>query len=62
VAQWLRCCAKNQKVADSIPAGVTREIFIDIKSFPLHYGPGVDPASNRNEYQEHSLGLKADGA
>ena len=23
VAQWLRCCAKNRKVAVSIPAGVT---------------------------------------
>ena len=23
VAQWLRCCATNQKVAGSIPAGVT---------------------------------------
>jgi len=22
VAQWLRCCASNQKVAGSIPAGV----------------------------------------
>jgi len=27
---------------------------------PLHYGSGVD--SNRNEYQEHFLGLKAAGA
>jgi len=39
VAQWLRCCATNRKVAGSIPAGVTG-FFIDIKS-----------ASNRNEYQ-----------
>ena len=29
--------------------------FIDIKSFRSHYGPGVDSASNRNEYQEHFL-------
>jgi len=36
--------------------------FIDIKSFGLHYGPGVDSASNRNEYQEHFLGVKAVGA
>ena len=35
---------------------------IDIKSFRSHYGPGVDSASNRNEYQEHLLGLKAAGA
>jgi len=33
-------------------------IFIDIKSFRTHYGPGVDSASNRNEYQEHFLGVK----
>ena len=26
VAQWLRCCATNRKVAGSIPDGVT-EIF-----------------------------------
>ena len=23
-----------------------------------YYGPGVDPACNRNEYQEYSLGVK----
>jgi hypothetical protein len=33
-------------------------IFIDIKSFRSHYGPGVDSASNRNEYQEYFLGVK----
>ena len=54
-AQWLRCCATNRKVAGSIPAGVI-EIFIDIKSFRSHYGPWVDSASNRNEYQEYFLG------
>ena len=61
VVQWLRCCATNRKVAGSIPAGVFG-FFIDIKSFPSHYGPGVDSASNRNEYQEHFLGVKAAGA
>jgi len=61
VAQWLRCCATNRKVAGSIPAGVSA-FFIDIKSFRSHYGPGVDPASNRNEYQEHFLRVKAAGA
>jgi hypothetical protein len=49
VAQWLRCCARNRKVTGSIPAGVS-EFLIDIKSFRSHYGPGVDSASNRNEY------------
>jgi len=38
------------------------EFFIDIKSFRPHYGPGVDSASKRNEYQEHFLGVKAAGA
>jgi len=61
VAQWLRGCATNRKVAGSIPAGVTG-FFIDIKSFRSHYGPGVDSASNRNDYQEHFLGVKAAGA
>ena len=61
VAQWLRCCATNREVAGSIPAGVSG-VFIDIKSFRSHYGPGVDSASNRNEYQEYFLLVKAAGA
>ena len=61
VAQWLRCCVTNRKVAGSIPAGVSG-FFIDIKSFRSQYGPGVDSASNRNEYQEYLLGVKAAGA
>jgi len=61
VPQWLRCCATNWKGAGSIPAGVIG-IFIDIKPFQSHYGPGVDSASNRNEYQEYFLGVKAAGA
>ena len=59
MAQCLRCCATNRKVAGSIPAGVSG-FFIDIKSFRSHYDPGVDSASNRNEYQEYFLGVKAD--
>jgi len=61
VAQWLRCCATSRKVSGSIPAGVSG-FFIDIKFLQLHYGPGVDSASNRNEYQEYFLGVKAAGA
>ena len=57
VAQWLRCCATNWKIAGSIPAGVSG-FFIDIKSFRSHYDPGVDSASNRNEYQEYFPGGK----
>ena len=58
VAQRLRCCATNRKVAGSIPGC---GFFIDIKSFRSHYGPGVDSASNRNEYREHFLGVKVAG-
>jgi hypothetical protein len=53
VAQWLRYCATNWKVAGSIPDGVI---------FRSHYGPGVDSGSNRNEYQEYFLEVKAAGA
>ena len=38
------------------------EFFIDIKSFRSHCGPGVDSASNRNDYQEYFLVVKAAGA
>ena len=31
-------------------------------SFRPHYGPGFDSASNRNEYQEYFLWVKAAGA
>jgi len=41
---------------------VSLEFFIDIITFRSHYGPGVDSASNRNEYQEHFLEGKAAGA
>ena len=61
VAQWLGCCAANWKVTCSIPASVSG-FFIDIKSFRSRYGPGIDSASNRNEYQEYFLGVKAAGA
>ena len=30
-----------------------------IQSSRLHYGPGVDSASNRNEYQDNFLGVNA---
>jgi len=50
----------TRKVAGSFPAGVS-EFFIDIKSFRSHYGPGFDSASNRNEYQDNFVGVKAAG-
>jgi hypothetical protein len=58
VAQGLKCCATNRKVAGSIPPSVSG-FFIHMKSFRSHYGPGVHSASNRNEYQDYFLGVKA---
>jgi hypothetical protein len=40
---------------------VSLDFFIDIILLS-HYGSGVDSASNRNEYQEYFLGVKAAGA
>ena len=40
---------------------VSLEFFIDIISFRSQYGPGVESASNRNEYQKYFLGVKAAG-
>jgi hypothetical protein len=37
---------------------VAMEFFIDIILPPPHYGPRVDLASNRNEYQKYLLGGK----
>jgi hypothetical protein len=45
---------QDRKVAGSVPDEV---IFFQLSwSFQSHYGPGVDSASNRNEYQESSWG------
>ena len=60
VAQWLKCCATNRKVAGSIPAGVNG-FFIDIKLFRSHYGPGVDSPSNRNELSSGATALQGFG-
>ena len=48
----MRHCATSWKVAGSIPVGV----------IGIFHGPGVDSASNRNEYQKYFLGVKAAGA
>jgi hypothetical protein len=46
-------------MAVSIPDGVTG-IFIDI-ILSAALWPGIDYASNRNEYQEYFLGVNAAG-
>ena len=61
MAQWLRCCAKNRKVVGSIPDGVTG-IFLGHDLSDRTIRPGVDSASNRNEYQENFLWVNAAGA
>jgi hypothetical protein len=53
----MRHCGTSQKVAGLIPNGVIG-VFSLTQSFWLYYDPGVDSASNRNEYQEYFLGLK----
>jgi hypothetical protein len=40
---------------------VSLEFFIDL-ILPASLWPGVDSASNRNEYQEYFVGIKAAGA
>jgi len=50
------------KVLKKNPSWCQWIFFIDIKSFRSHYGPGVDSAYNRNDYQEHFLEVKAAGA
>jgi hypothetical protein len=36
-------------------------IFPLTQTFRSHSGPGIDSASNRNEYQEYFLGVNAAG-
>jgi len=52
---YLRHCATSRKVAGSVPDRVTG-IFHFLLPFRPHYGPGVESASNRNEYQGYLLG------
>ena len=61
VAQWLSAALQIGRwlVRSQL---VSLEFFIDIKSFRSHYGPAVESASNRSEYQEHFMGVKAAGA
>ena len=53
-----RSCATSRKVAGSI---VSLEFFIDI-ILPAALWPWVYLVSNKNDYQEYFLGVKAAGA
>jgi hypothetical protein len=55
----LRHYATRRKVAVSSPDEVDI-LFQLTQSFQPHYDPGVDSASNRNEYQKSSSGVKGD--
>jgi 2-keto-3-deoxy-L-rhamnonate aldolase RhmA len=59
VAQWLRCCATNRKVAGSIPDGVIG-IFQRHNPSDCTMALGVNSASNRNEYQKDFQGVNAE--
>jgi len=61
IAQWLGAVLQ---IGRSLVRSrlMSLEFFIDIKSFRSHYGPEVDSACNRNEYQEYFLGVKVVGA
>jgi hypothetical protein len=59
VAQLAEACLQARRSRVLFPIA-SLEIFIDI--IRPHYGPWVDSASNRNEYQEYFLGVKAAGA
>jgi hypothetical protein len=48
--------ATSRKAAGSNPDEVIG-FFQLTQSFQSHYGPGVDSASNRNEYQEYSWNI-----
>jgi hypothetical protein len=60
VAQWLRYCATNRKVAGSIPDGVFG-IFHCHNPFDRTMALGSAQPLNINEYQEHFLEVKAAG-
>jgi hypothetical protein len=57
VESWLRHCFTSRKVTGSIPGDVIVFLPIDLILQPK-YDPGIDSASNRNEHQEFSWGLK----
>ena len=60
MAQLVEALRYKSKAAASFPDGVIG--IFHWQSFRPYYGPGVDSAPNRNEYQEYFLWVKAAGA
>jgi len=51
------------KVVYFLVGSRTKRVYLRSLQYNVsHYGPGIDSASNRNEYQECSLGVKTAGA
>jgi hypothetical protein len=61
VAQWLRYCAKNRKVAGSIPDGVM-EFFIDIIPSDRTMVLGSTQPLTEMSTRSYFLGVNAPGA
>jgi hypothetical protein len=61
VAQWLRCCATNWKVAGLIPDDVIG-IFHWHNPSDRTMALGLTQVLHRNEYQEYFLGVNVAGA
>jgi hypothetical protein len=71
-AGWIKMCNRSQIISTDwrgsvvgwgtmLQAGRSRvrvPMRWNFSSFQPHYGPGVDSASNKNEYQETSWGVK----
>ena len=55
---WGLHCATSRKVVGSIPDGVIGNFYWHNPSGRT-MALGIDSASNRNEYQEYFLGVKA---
>jgi hypothetical protein len=60
VAQWLRYCATNQKVAGSIPDGVM-EFFIDVNPCDRTMALGSTQPLTEMSTRSYILGVKAAG-
>jgi len=50
------------QIGSSLVRSQLMSVDFSLISFRSHYDTGVDSASNRNEYQEYFLGVKAAGA